>query len=59
VHAGGRHERRRRAAAAVSAFRLIATLGVAGALAGALIVSVFQWAEPRILHHQAQAIARP
>jgi Na+-translocating ferredoxin:NAD+ oxidoreductase subunit G len=42
----------------VSAFRLIATLGVAGALAGGLIVTVFQWAEPRILHHQAQAIAQ-
>jgi Na+-translocating ferredoxin:NAD+ oxidoreductase subunit G len=41
----------------VSAFRLVATLGVAGALAGALIVSVFQWAEPRILAHQARAIA--
>ena len=42
----------------VSAFRLIATLGVAGAVAGGLIVTVFQWAEPRILHHQAQAIAQ-
>lgn len=42
----------------VSATRLIGTLGVAGALAGMLIVVVFQWAEPRILHHQAQAIAQ-
>lgn len=42
----------------VSAARLIGTLGVAGALAGMLIVLVFQWAEPRILHHQAQAIAQ-
>jgi Na+-translocating ferredoxin:NAD+ oxidoreductase subunit G len=42
---------------AVSSFRLVATLGTAGALAGLLIVLVFQWAEPRILAHQARAIA--
>jgi Na+-translocating ferredoxin:NAD+ oxidoreductase subunit G len=41
----------------VSSFRLIATLGVAGALAGLLIVAVHQWAEPRIQAHQARAIA--
>jgi Na+-translocating ferredoxin:NAD+ oxidoreductase subunit G len=41
----------------VPAWRLIMTLGVAGALAGMLIVSVFQWAQPRILAHQALAIA--
>jgi Na+-translocating ferredoxin:NAD+ oxidoreductase subunit G len=41
----------------VSSFRLIATLGTAGALAGLLIVAVHQWAEPRILAHQARAIA--
>jgi Na+-translocating ferredoxin:NAD+ oxidoreductase subunit G len=41
---------------AVSSFRLVATLGTAGALAGMLIVMVFQWAQPRILAHQARAI---
>lgn len=41
----------------VSSFKLVATLGVAGALAGMLIVVVFQWAQPRILAHQARAIA--
>jgi Na+-translocating ferredoxin:NAD+ oxidoreductase subunit G len=40
----------------VSSFRLVATLGTAGALAGMLIVLVFQWAQPRILAHQARAI---
>lgn len=40
----------------VKATRLIATLAVAGALAGLLIVSVFQWAQPRILRHQAEAL---
>lgn len=37
----------------VPAARLVATLAIAGALAGLLIVSVFQWAQPRILAHQA------
>jgi Na+-translocating ferredoxin:NAD+ oxidoreductase subunit G len=41
----------------VSAVRLVGTLGVAGALAGLLIVSVHQWTQPRILAHQAAAIA--
>jgi Na+-translocating ferredoxin:NAD+ oxidoreductase subunit G len=41
----------------VQSSRLIATLGVAGALAGLLIVSVHQWTQPRILAHQARAIA--
>jgi Na+-translocating ferredoxin:NAD+ oxidoreductase subunit G len=41
----------------VQSGRLIATLGVAGALAGLLIVSVHQWTQPRILAHQARAIA--
>jgi electron transport complex protein RnfG len=40
----------------VKATRLIATLAMAGALAGFLIVSVFQWAQPRILRHQAEAL---
>jgi Na+-translocating ferredoxin:NAD+ oxidoreductase subunit G len=41
----------------VSSTRLVATLAIAGALAGMLIVTVFQWAQPRILAHQARAIA--
>lgn len=40
----------------VPAPRLIGTLAVAGALAGLLIVSVFQWAQPRILRHQAEVL---
>jgi len=40
----------------VSSFRLITTLGIAGAVAGLAIVLVFQWAEPRILHHRAEAM---
>lgn len=39
------------------AWRLVTTLAVAGALAGLLIVVVFQWAEPRILANQARLIA--
>lgn len=35
------------------AWRLILTLTLAGALAGLLIVVVFQWAQPRIQAHQA------
>jgi electron transport complex protein RnfG len=38
-------------------WRLVTTLAIAGALAGLLIVTVFQWAEPRILTHQARVIA--
>jgi Na+-translocating ferredoxin:NAD+ oxidoreductase subunit G len=41
----------------VPAWRLVLTLGVAGAMAGALIVSVHQWTQPRILAHQARAVA--
>jgi Na+-translocating ferredoxin:NAD+ oxidoreductase subunit G len=41
----------------VPAWRLVLTLAVAGGLAGMLIVVVFQWAQPRILAHQARAIA--
>jgi Na+-translocating ferredoxin:NAD+ oxidoreductase subunit G len=40
----------------VPAWRLIATLAIAGALAGLLIVSVFQWAQPQIQEHQAEAL---
>ena len=43
--------------AEVPAWRLIATLAVAGALAGLLIVSVFEWAQPRILEHRARVLA--
>jgi len=40
----------------VPAVRLVATLALAGALAGLLIVTVFQWAQPRILTHQAEVL---
>ena len=40
----------------VPSWRLIATLAVAGALAGLLIVGVFQWAEPQILAHRAEVL---
>jgi Na+-translocating ferredoxin:NAD+ oxidoreductase subunit G len=41
----------------VPAWRLIATLGTAGAIAGLLIVMVFQVTQPRILAHQARVLA--
>lgn len=41
----------------VPSWRLIMTLAVAGALAGLLIVTVFQWANPQILAHSAQVMA--
>ena len=41
----------------VSSARLIATLAVAGALAGLVLVLVHQWAEPRIQAHQARALS--
>ena len=40
-----------------SAFRLVSTLSVAGALAGLAIVLVFQWAQPRIEAYQARVLA--
>jgi H+/Na+-translocating ferredoxin:NAD+ oxidoreductase subunit G len=40
----------------VPAIKLVGTLALAGALAGMLIVTVFQWAQPRILAHQAQVL---
>ncbi len=40
----------------VPSWRLITTLSVAGALAGLLIVGVFQWAQPRILEHRARVL---
>jgi Na+-translocating ferredoxin:NAD+ oxidoreductase subunit G len=40
----------------VQPVRLILTLALAGALAGLLLVTVFQWAEPRIQAHQAAAL---
>ncbi len=42
--------------APVPAWRLLTTLGVAGALAGVLIVLVFQWAQPRIRAHRAEVL---
>lgn len=41
----------------VPAWRLVATLAVAGGLAGLLIVLVFGWAQPRIQAHQAETLA--
>jgi Na+-translocating ferredoxin:NAD+ oxidoreductase subunit G len=41
----------------VPSWRLVATLAVAGALAGSLIVGVFNWAEPQILEHRARVLA--
>ena len=40
----------------VSSTRLIATLAVAGALAGLVIVLAFGWANPRIQAHRAEAL---
>lgn len=40
----------------VSSFRLLMTLGVAGALAGALLVFVFLWSQPRILAYEAMVL---
>ena len=39
-----------------SSVRLVATLAVAGALAGLVLVSVHQWTQPRILAHQARVL---
>jgi electron transport complex protein RnfG len=40
----------------VPSWRLITTLAVAGALAGLLIVAVYQWAQPQILANRAEVI---
>jgi electron transport complex protein RnfG len=40
----------------VPSWRLVATLAVAGALAGLLIVGVFQWAQPQILEYRARVL---
>ncbi len=40
----------------VSSVRLVATLAVAGAIAGLAIVMVFQWANPRIQRHRAEVL---
>ncbi|MFO7894142.1 MAG: FMN-binding protein [Longimicrobiales bacterium] len=40
----------------VPSWRLITTLAVAGALAGLLIVGVFQWAQPQILENRARVL---
>jgi Na+-translocating ferredoxin:NAD+ oxidoreductase subunit G len=41
----------------VPSWRLVLTLATAGAMAGLLIVLVHQWAEPRIMAHQARVTA--
>ncbi|MDT8435796.1 MAG: FMN-binding protein [Gemmatimonadota bacterium] len=41
---------------AVSSGRLVATLTIAGALAGLVIVLAFAWANPRIQAHRAEAL---
>lgn len=41
---------------AVSAWRLLATLGGAGALAGLLIVLAYRWTQPRIEAHEAETL---
>jgi Na+-translocating ferredoxin:NAD+ oxidoreductase subunit G len=41
----------------VPSWQLVFTLAFAGALAGSLIVGVFNWAEPRILEHRARVMA--
>ena len=38
------------------AFRLLGTLGIAGAMAGLLLVLVNQWTEPRIEAHRAMVL---
>jgi electron transport complex protein RnfG len=43
--------------APTSSGRLVATLAVAGALAGLLIVLVHQWSEPKIEAHRARVLA--
>lgn len=48
----------RPAAVEVPSWRLISTLAVAGALAGILIVGVFQWAQPQILEHRATVLSQ-
>jgi Na+-translocating ferredoxin:NAD+ oxidoreductase subunit G len=40
----------------VPAWRLVLTLSMAGAMAGLLIVMVFDWAQPRIQAHQAEVL---
>ena len=40
----------------VASVKLMATLAIAGALAGLLIVLVFQWADPQIQAHRAAAL---
>jgi electron transport complex protein RnfG len=40
----------------VSPLRLVATLAIAGALAGLLLVTVYQWTQPAIQAHKAQVL---
>ena len=39
-----------------SSFRLLMTLGIAGAISGALLVFVFLWSEPKILAYRAMVL---
>lgn len=48
---GGAPERKE-----ASSLRLLLTLTIAGALAGAVLVFVFQWSQPRILAYRAQVL---
>jgi Na+-translocating ferredoxin:NAD+ oxidoreductase subunit G len=41
----------------VPSWRLVSTLALAGAMAGVLIVGVFEWAQPQILEHRARVLA--
>jgi Na+-translocating ferredoxin:NAD+ oxidoreductase subunit G len=41
----------------VPSWRLVSTLALAGAMAGILIVGVFEWAQPQILEHRARVLA--
>ena len=42
----------------VPAWRLVSTLGAAGAVAGLAIVLVFGWANPRIEAHRAEVLSQ-
>lgn len=40
----------------VSSFRLLMTLGLAGAMSGAILVFIFLWSQPQILAYQAMVL---
>ena len=56
-HAHGASEGAAPVQVSTSAARMVATLAVAGALAGAAIVMAFSWAQPRIEANQAARLA--